>query len=73
MENHYIVGTVVINGDLSKCVQPVYPEGWQQKGWQSGLGHHDAASCSSRQQRRHPPPGASTFLHGRVTRVAPTD
>ena len=33
MENHYIVQTVVIDGDLSKCVQPVYPEGWQQKGF----------------------------------------
>ncbi len=29
MENHYIVGTVVIDGDLSKAVQPVYPEGWK--------------------------------------------
>ena len=30
MENHYIVQTVVIDGDLSKCVQPVYPAGWEE-------------------------------------------
>ena len=30
MENHYIVQTVMINGDLSKCVQPVYPAGWEE-------------------------------------------
>ena len=30
MENHYIVQTVVIDGDLSKCAQPVYPAGWEE-------------------------------------------
>ena len=34
MENHYIIGTFVINGDISKAVQPVYPEGWEEENFQ---------------------------------------
>ena len=34
MENHYIIGTFVIDGDISKAVQPVYPEGWKEENFQ---------------------------------------